>query len=382
MRREKIRYGMVGGDLQAFIGDVHRKGAAMTEQTVLSAGCFSRDPEKNRACGVHYGIPEDRIYPDFETMAKEEGRRVDGIDFVSICTPNSTHFATAKAFLENGIHVYCEKPLTFTSQEAEALKRLAGERGLLFGMNYSHSGNVMVHEARQLVRSGKIGRILNINAEYLLEGNTKRLFSPDKEDRPRSWRGDPAVAGRTNCVGDIATHIEHTIRFITGFRIRRLAAALDTYGEALDLNANILVEYDNGCHGVYAASKVAAGHMNGLAFRIFGTEGALEWVQETPNTLLYTPVGQPTQILNRGTRYISAEAAAFSRLPSGHPEGIYEAFGNMYQAFTDALLKKVNGEALTEKDLDFPNVEDGLLGVRFIEACLKSSADGAAWTAV
>ncbi len=381
MKRTKLRYGMIGGDLGAFIGDVHRKAAAMTEQAEFKAGCFSRNPEKNRACGDHYGIAPERIYPDYETMAREEGSRPDGIDFVSICSPNDTHYKAAKAFLTAGIHVYCEKPLTFTVAEAEELKALAEEKGLLFGMNYSHSGNVMVKEARRIVRCGMIGQVINVNAEYLQEYLLDDVGNTDQEMlQLGSWRKDPAISGGSNCTGDIATHIEHTVSYITGMGLRKVAAVLDTYGQPLDLNANILVEYENGCHGVFSSSQVCAGHLNGLVVRIFGTKGAVEWVQETPNTLSYTPKGRPTQILNRGTDYISDEAATFSRLPFGHPEGIYEAFANMYQAYTNAVLKKVNGETLTEKDLDFPDAEDGVRGVKFLTACLKSSRDGAVWT--
>ena len=381
MKRTMLRYGMVGGDLNAFIGDVHRKACAMNENAVLVAGCFSRHEENNRAVGEHYGLAPERVYADFETMAAREAEREDGIDWVSICTPNDSHYRIAKAFLEKGIHVYCEKPLTFTVEEAEELKAIAEAKGLLFGINYSHSGNVMVHEARELVRSGAIGELVNVNCEYFQEYLVDDIGNTDKEMlQLSSWRKDPVVSGGSNCVGDIGSHIEHTVSFITGLELKKVCALLDTYGQPLDLNANILVEFDNGCHGVYASSQVCVGHMNGLVIRLFGTKGAIEWVQETPNTLKYTPKGQPTQILNRGMGYISPAAQAMERLPFGHPEGLYEAFANMYRAFTGAVLKKVNGEELTAEDLDFPNVDDGIRGVRFIAACLKSSREGAVWT--
>ncbi|MBR2263730.1 MAG: Gfo/Idh/MocA family oxidoreductase [Firmicutes bacterium] len=383
MKRSKLRYGMVGGDLNAFIGDVHRKGAAMNENVELVAGCFSRREEANRATGLHYGLDPERIYADFETMAAAEAAREDGIDWVSICTPNNTHYQAAKAFLENGINVYCEKPLTFTAEEALELKRLAEEKGLLFGLNYSHSGNVMVHEARALVHDGVIGEIINVNGEYFQEYLVDDIGNTDKEMlQLSSWRKDPAISGGSNCVGDIGSHIEHTVSFITGLELKRVCAMLDNYGQPLDLNANILVEFDNGCHGVFSSSQVCVGHLNGLVVRIFGTKGAIEWVQETPNVLKLTLKGQPTQILNRGMGYIHPDVAAMERLPFGHPEGLYEAFANMYSAFTAAVLKKVNGEELTEADLDYPNIEDGIRGVRFIAACLKSNAEGSVWTEV
>ena len=383
MERRVLRWGMVGGDLNAFIGDVHRKACAMNENAVLVCGSFSRHADRNQAVGLHYGLDPERVYPDYETMAAQEAAREDGIDWVSICTPNDSHYPIAKAFLERGIHVYCEKPLTFTVEQAEELKALAEEKGLLFGVNYSHSGNVMVHEARELVRSGAIGELINVNCEYFQEYLVDDIGNQDTEMlQLSSWRKDPEISGGSNCVGDICSHIEHTVSFITGMKLKRVCALLDTYGQPLDLNANILVEFENGCHGVFASSQVCIGHMNGLVVRLFGTKGAIEWVQEEPNTLKLTKKGQPTQILNRGMGYISPVAAGMERLPFGHPEGLYEAFANMYRAFTYALLKKVNGEELTCEDLDFPNVDDGIRGVRFITASLKSSRNGAVWTEV
>ena len=383
MNRTKLRYGMVGGDLNAFIGDVHRKGIAMNENAVLVAGCFSRREAANLATGEHYGLDPERIYPDFATMAEKEAAREDGIDWVSICAPNNAHYQAAKAFLEKGIHVYCEKPLTFTKEEAEELKQLAQDKGLLFGMNYSHSGNVMVHEARALVKEGVIGEIINVNGEYFQEYLVDDIGAADKDMlQLSSWRKDPAISGGSNCVGDIGSHIEHTVSYITGLEVKRVCALLDNYGQPLDLNANILVELSNGCHGVFSSSQVCVGHLNGLVVRIFGTKGAIEWVQETPNVLKLTLKGQPTQILNRGMGYIRPEVAAMERLPFGHPEGLYEAFANMYRVFTAAVLKKVNREELSEQDLDFPNADDGIRGVRFITACLKSNQEGSVWTEV
>ena len=381
--KKTLLYGQVGGSLGAFIGGVHRIGIAFDGKADLTAGCFSRDPAANRETGEFYRLDPARVYGDYETMAKAEGAREDGIDFVVITTPNNAHFAAAKAFLENGIHVLCEKPLCFTVEEAEELCRLAEERGLLFGVNYSYSGNVMVKEARALIRKGVIGEIINVNAEYLQEYLVDDVGkSGDAMLKLSSWRKDPAVAGISNCVGDIGSHIEHTVAYMTGLKLKRVAAMLDRFGQPLDLNANILVEYENGAHGVYSCSQVCVGHMNGLVTRIYGTEGAIEWVQENPNILYVTKKGQPTEIHHRGMGYVSEEAAAFSRLPSGHPEGLFVAFANIYKAFTGAVLKKVNGEALTEEYLDFPTARDGLDGVRFVHACVESGARDAAWVEV
>ena len=383
MKRTKLRYGMIGGGLNAFIGDVHRKAIAMTETAELVCGCFSRDPKTNEECGAHYNLDESRIYPDYITMAEEESKRPDCIDWVSICSPNNLHYEAAKKFLECGINIYCEKPLTFTVEEALELQQLADAKNLLFGVNYSYSGNAMVKEARHLVQSGAIGEVINVNAEYLQEylvddiGNTDQAML-----QLSSWRKDPALSGGSNCVGDIGSHIEHTVAYITGLHLTRVCAMLDSYGQPLDLNANILVEFNNGAHGVFSSSQVCVGHMNDLRVRIFGTKGAIEWIQEEPNILRYTPKGQPTQIFNRGMGYVCARTEEVTRLPFGHPEGLYEAFANMYQSFASALLKRINGETPTESDLDFPTVMDGVAGVKFIQASLKSHHEGSVWTAL
>ncbi len=383
MKRTRLRYGMIGGGLNAFIGDVHRKAVAMSETADLVCGCFSRDTATNQECGMHYGLEENRIYPDYITMAEEEAKRADGIDWVSICSPNNLHYEVAKKFLECGIHVYCEKPLTFTVDQAEELQKIASENNLLFGVNYSYSGNAMVKEARYLVQSGAIGEVINVNAEYLQEylvddiGNTDQAML-----KLSSWRKDPELSGGSNCVGDIGSHIEHTVSYITGLHLTRVCAMLDTYGQPLDLNANILVEFDNGAHGVFSSSQVCVGHMNDLRVRIFGTKGAIEWIQEEPNILRFTPKGQPTQIFNRGMGYVSPRTEEVTRLPFGHPEGLYEAFANMYQSFAGALLKHINGEQPDSSDLDFPTVEDGVAGVRFIQASLVSNRNGSVWTEI
>ena len=381
--KKKLLYGQVGGSLGAFIGGVHRVGASFDGYARLAAGCFSRDPEANRETGEFYELAPDRIYPDFRTMAEAEGRREDGIDFAVITTPNNAHYEAARAFLENGIHVLCEKPLCFEVKEAEELKRIACEKGLLFCVNYSYSGNVLAKEARSLIRSGVIGEIINVNAEYLQEYLVDDVGAGDEAMvKLSSWRKDPAVAGISNCVGDIGSHIEHTVAYMTGLKLKRVAALTDTFGQPLDLNANILVEFENGAHGVYSCSQVCVGHMNGLTVRIFGTLGAIEWVQENPNVLYVTLKGQPTQIYNRGMGYISPEAAAFSRLPSGHPEGLFVAFANIYKAFVSAVLKTANGEPLAPEDLDFPDLDAGIAGVRFIHACVESGKNDAKWVNV
>lgn len=381
--KKTLSYGMVGGSLTAFIGGVHRIGASFDGKAFLKAGCFSQNEARNKECAEFYQVDADRTYSSFQEMAQKEGSREDGIDFVTITAPNNVHYEAAKAFLENGIHVLCEKPLCFEVAQAEELKKLAEEKNLLFCVNYSYSGNAMVKEARELITSGYIGDVINVNAEYLQEYLVDDIGAGDQVMvKLSSWRKDPEVAGASNCVGDIGTHIENTVSYMTGLKPKRVSAMLDYWGQPLDLNANILVEFENGAHGVFCSSQVCVGHMNGLVVRIFGTKGAIEWVQENPNILYVTLKGQPTQIYNRGMGYVTERTADVSRIPSGHPEGLYVAFANIYNVWVTSILKLENGEKLEKYDYDFPSLDDGVAGVKFIKACVESSKNDAAWTEV
>lgn len=380
---KRLKYGMIGGDLNAFIGGVHRTAVKFDGRADLAAGCFSRNLEKNKECAEFYRLDAERIYKDYQEMAEKESKREDGINFVTIAAPNFLHYAAAKEFLEKGIHVLCEKPLSFEVEEAEELKSIAEKNKLLFAVNYSYSGNNLVKEARELIQNGYIGEIVNVNAEYLQEWLIDDVGAgDDKMNKLSVWRKNPKVSGISNCVGDIGTHIEHTVSYMTGLHVRKVAAVLDYFGQPLDLNANILVEFDNGAHGVYSSSQVCVGHMNGLVVRIFGTEGAIEWAQENPNILYVTKKGEPMQIYNRGMGYLTPRAAELNRIPSGHPEGLYEAFANIYKVWINAVLKRVNGEKLEKYDYDFPSIDDGISGVKFTHACIKSSKNKSKWTEV
>lgn len=374
--RKILRYGMIGGGEGAFIGDVHRKAASFDGKCQLAAGCFSRDYENTLRTGPRYGITEDRLYRSFEEMAQSEAKREDKIDFVSIVTPNSIHYKAAKIFLENGFNVVCDKPLTVRTGEAEELVEIAESRKLLFCVTYVYSGYPMLRQARELVRSGKLGRIIMIMGEYPSDW---LITAAEKESHKELWRFNPNQAGISNCIADIGSHIENTVSFITGLKIHSLCAKLDIIGEGhvLDTNGSVLISYDNGASGVYWASQVAIGRDNALKVRIYGTKGSIEWEQENPNILKLAYIGQPIQILNRGREYL--DEAARSRIPAGHPEGYYEAFSNIYKAFAEALIKKNSGKDLSHEDLDFPNVKAGLQGVKFINACVKSSKAGAVW---
>lgn len=382
MERKKLRYGQIGGDLNAFIGGVHRKAIALDEMADLVAGCFSSsNEEKNTACGRHYNLDEERIYGSYLQMAEKEAERTeDRLDFVVICTPNNTHYDVAKAFLEKGFHIACEKPLCFTVEQAEELEKLAKEKGVLFCVTYTYTGYNMVKQAREMIEAGVIGDIIDIKAEYLQEWLIDEIGTGEKSTTKLSvWRMDPEKSGVSNCVGDIGTHIEDTVRYMTGVKIKRLACVMDKFTQPLDLNANMLLEFDNGAHGTFSCSQVTVGHYNGLTIRVYGTKGAVVWEQEHPDFLKVTLKGQPAQIYTRAA-HTSGHALALNRIPSGHPEGLTMAFANIYKIFMQAVLNRANGVENDGKwDLDFPSIEDGVNGVKFIYACVESSKNGGNW---
>lgn len=376
-----IRYGMVGGGMKALIGEVHRKALKFDNRVELVAGCFSSHADRNAEVGVEYGLDPARVYANYEEMAKAEAAREDGIDFVSVVTPNNTHYAVCKAFLEAGINVVCEKPLCFTVEQAVELQKLSREKGLLFGVTYTYTGYVMSKVMKEMIAEGKIGKVVSVNAEYAQDWLLGELATGNNtQTNIAVWRTDPAVSGAANCVGDIGTHIENYVHYVTGLKIKRLIATTNKYGKALDLNANIIVEYENGVNGAYWCSQVAAGHYNGLAVRVYGDKGALEWAQEDPEHLRYTPMDGATQLLARGTGCIREKAAAQGRLPSGHPEGLVTAFANIYRNYVSALVAKKNGA--DAEVYDYPRVEDGVNGVRFVKAVVESAANGSTWVEV
>lgn len=378
---QTIRYGMVGGSIHHFIGEVHRKAIALDPRVQLVCGCFSTSADKNAETGELYALAADRIYPDWQTMAQQEGARPDGIDFVSITTPNHLHYSIAKAFLQAGIHVVCEKPLCFTVAQAEELQALAQDKNLLFAVTYAYTGYAMVKAARQMIQEGKIGRVIAVNAEYAQDWLLDEL-APGQSSQGQNlavWRTNPAISGSSNTVGDIGTHVENMLHYLTGLPIQRLFATIDHFGHELELNANILLEYEGNVHGSIWVSQVAAGHLNDLVVRIYGSQGSLQWQQESPDRLVYTPKDAPTQILGRGSGYLSGAAAEVNRLPTGHPEGLYVAFANIYRNVVSNLLCRKAGRQPTPQELDFPTVEDGLNGVRFVQAVVDSAAQGGAW---
>ena len=378
-KTKKLTYGMVGGGQGAFIGDVHRKSIALDGKAELVAGCFSRDPQNTLATGKMLGLDEDRLYASFEEMMAAEGQRKDKIDFVVIVTPNSSHFAIAKAAMENGIHVVCDKPLTTDSGDAEELAGISADKDLLFCVTYTYTGYPVVKHLREMIARGDLGDIRFVNAEYPQEW----LSTPLEESgqKQAAWRTDPELTGISNCVGDIGSHIENMVSYLTGLKIRSLCARLDTFveGRTLDDNASIMVEYDSGAKGLYWSSQIAVGHDNGLRVRIYGTKGSIEWSQEDPNYAKICDLDKPTVKISRGRDDLYPHAQNYSRVPAGHPEGYFEAFANIYSTFCDTLNKKLAGEPLTAGDMDFPGAAEGVRGVKFIEKCVESSKNGATW---
>lgn len=368
-----INYGMVGGGPGAFIGDVHRKAIRMDNLAKLVAGCFSRNSEKSQKFGKELGINEDRLYLDYEEMAKKEASRPDGIKFVVCVTPNVSHFSVCKAFLENGINVVCDKPLAWTSEQSGELVELAEKNSLLFGVTYTYTGFPAVKQMKEMIQKGVLGKIRFVNAEYPQDWLANPL---DENSNIAPWRMDPKVSGPTNCLGDIGTHIENLVLTITGLKIKRLSAHLDSLveGRTLDDNAVINIEYEGGARGIYWSSQIAFGYDNAIRIRIFGEKGSLEWVQENPDHFIFTPCDKPKQIWSRGRDEFYQNAQKYSRIPAGHQEGIYEAFANIYKAYITALTEKIK-----PSEFEFPTVQMGHDGVLYIEKCLESNKNDSAW---
>lgn len=377
--KSTLTYGMIGGGQGAFIGDVHRKAIAMDGMAVLAAGCFSQDYDNTLITGESLGLKKERLYKNFEEMFEAESHRKDKLDFVVIVTPNNSHYSIAKLAIEGGINVVCDKPLTTSIRDAEDLVGMAADKGILFMVTYAYSGYPVVKHAREMVSSGDLGEIRFVMAEYPQDWLATPL---ERSGQKQSvWRTDPSQIGLSNCVGDIGSHIENMVSFISDLKIRSLCARLDTFveGRPLDDNASIMVEYDKGAKGLYWSSQIAVGFDNGFRVRIFGTKASIDWCQENPNYLRISYLDKPSEILSRGRTELYPMAQKYSRIPSGHPEGYYEAFANLYTAFCLALNKKQREEPLSSEDLDFPGIHDGVQGVRYIEKCVESSKAGAIW---
>jgi len=377
--RRRIRLGMVGGGEGAFIGAVHRIAARLDDHYELVAGALSSTPEKALRSADALGLA--RGYPDYQTMAREEAARDDGIEAVAIVTPNDQHAPAAQAFLEAGIHVICDKPVTTTLADAERLRALTRSSGRLFAVTYNYSGYPMVRHARRLVREGALGDIRLVHVEYPQDWLTEPLESTGQKQA--AWRTDPQRSGAGGCVGDIGTHAYQLAGFVSGLQPTQLCAELSTFvpGRALDDNVQVMLRYANGARGLLWASQVAPGNENALRLRIYGSRAGLEWQQEQPNHLRFTPFGEAPRTVSRGTASANADAARVTRLPSGHPEGYLEGFATVYAEIAQAIHAAREGRPVPA-EVDFPTIEDGVHGVAFIEAAVRSSAAGAAWVDV
>ncbi len=375
--------GMVGGGVGAFIGAVHRMAAAIDNEIELVCGAFSSDPERSRQSGEMLYLPASRIYPDYRTMILEEKKLPEGerMDFVAIVTPNHVHFAPAKLALENGFHVVLDKPLTLNLDEARQLKAVAEKTNLVFCLTHNYTGYPMVKQARDMVKTGKLGKIRKVLVEYP-QGWLSTLLEASGQ-KQAEWRTDPARSGAAGCIGDIGTHAANLAEYITGLKITEICADLSTFveGRKLDDDAQMLLRFENGAKGVLHASQISVGEENNLNIRVYGEHAGLWWHQMEPNSLLYTVAGQPKQILRTGSGGDISEASQRStRLPAGHPEGYIEAFANLYRNFARTVRSRMKGETPDEIMTDFPSLEDGLRGMLFIDTVLKSNQSSEKWT--
>ncbi|HTB82487.1 MAG TPA: Gfo/Idh/MocA family oxidoreductase [Candidatus Sulfotelmatobacter sp.] len=376
--KRKLRYGMVGGGQNAFIGAVHRMAANLDGQIELVAGAFSSDPKNSAATGEQLFLNPKRIYGSYAEMAKREAALPadERIDFVSIVTPNFLHAPVAITFLKAGFHVVCDKPMTLDLKEAKALRECVRKTGKIFALTHNYTGYPMVKEARELVRGGKLGRILKVVAEYPQGWLLDKIEATGQKQA--AWRSDPKKAGASCCVGDIGTHAENLGRYITGLEINELCAEFTSFipGRKLEDDANMLIRYKGGAKGVLHCSQISCGEENNLNIRVYGTLGSLAWQQEHPNELKFIPKDEPARTLRRGNGYVSDVAKKFTRLPPGHPEAFIEAFANIYLEAVAAIRARNENK---KGRFDFPTVDDGVTGMAFIETCVKSAASGK-WT--
>ncbi len=379
----KLRMGMVGGGLDAFIGAVHRLAANMDGLIEVSCGALSINPEVAKASGKALFLPENRTYLTFEEMIEKESKLPadQRMDFVTIVTPNFAHFAPAMAALDKGFHVVIEKPITFTLDEAKQLKKKVEDTGLLLLLTHTYSGYPMVKQARQMVKEGTFGKIRKIWVEYPQGWLSK--MSEREGNAQAAWRTDPKRSGKAGCMGDIGTHAAHLAEYVSGLKITHMCADLNIMvdGRALDDDGNVLLKFDNGAAGCLMASQVAAGEENAVKLRIYGEKGGIEWNQQEPNTLLVKWLDKPTQIYRAGTNgFLNSYGLHNSRTPGGHPEGYLEAFANLYRNFALTLSARIDGTKPKEEALDFPGVADGIRGMAFIDNVVKSGQSKEKWT--
>jgi len=379
--KRKLRMGMVGGGQGAFIGGVHRIAAALDGQIELVAGCFSRDYENTKVTGQQLYLDPERCYRSYGEMAEAEARLPEErrIDFVSIVTPNSSHFPIAKTFLEAGIHVVCDKPMTYTLEEARELVKLVERTGLVFVLTHNYTGHPLVRHARELFRSGGMGTLRKVIVEYLQDF---LMYPHEKEGMKQAvWRTDPAQAGVGGTLGDVGSHCINLLEYITDDPVASLCADKSTFlpDRKLDEDANILLRLKGGGKGIMTISQIATGEENALRIRAYASKGAIRWEQENPNYLEVFRYGKERETLTRAAGYLSERAAGATRIPVGHPEGYLEAFANIYTGAVEAIRRHIDGKPMKTSKYNFPTVYDGLRGMAFIYAAVESCEKGSVW---
>jgi len=379
-RTGPIRLGMVGGGAGAMIGGVHRVAARLDGAFQLVAGALSSTEEKARSSAAQIGLPEDRTYTDYVEMAKREARLKDGIEAVSIVVPNHMHLPVAREFLKRGIHVICDKPLTGTLSDARKMQAAAEKSEALFILTHNYTGYPLVREAQARIAAGELGDLRLVQVEYAQDWLAEE---PEPDNKQASWRTDPARSGAGGATGDIGTHAWNLMRFVTGLVPESLAADLQSFvpGRELDDNAHVMLRFDGGARGTLWCSQVAAGEENGLKLRVYGTKAGLEWRQENPNELRVTPLGGATQIITRASAGTSEASRRLTRIPPGHPEGFFEAFANIYGEAARAIIAARSGQPVPE-GVHFPSIAEGVEGVAFVDACVRSSRRNSAWVQV
>jgi len=376
--QRRLRLGMVGGGEGAFIGAVHRIAARLDDHFQLVAGALSADAARAERSGAALGLDPQRVYASYEAMAEAERQRSDAIDAVAIVTPNHLHVPIAQAFLRRGFHVICDKPLASNLADALTLRALARQSGKLFCLTHNYTGYPLVRHARAMVAAGTLGALRLVQVEYPQEWLTEPLELQGQKQA--EWRTDPARSGAGGCLGDIGTHAYQLAHYVSGLTLDQLCAELTAFvpGRRLDDNVNMLLRYQGGAKGMLWASQVAPGHENGLRLRVYGARGGIEWVQAEPNVLIHSPLGEPRRLITRGSPAADASAARLTRIPSGHPEGYLEGFANLYSEAARAIRALDAGRSIPP-EVDFPGLDDGIKGMAFIEAAVKSAAAGAAW---
>lgn len=380
--KRKLRMGMVGGGQGAFIGGVHRMAAALDQQVEMTAGCFSRSVDNTKATGKELYLDPARCYESYQQMAQAEAKLPEDqrIDFVSIVTPNASHFAIAKTFLDAGFHVVCDKPLTFSLDEAEQLVKIVEKSGLVFALTHNYTGHPLVRHARELFRTGEMGTVRKVIVEYLQDF---LMFPHEKHGQKQAlWRVDPAQSGLGGTLGDVGTHALNLLEYIINDTVTEICADASTFlpDRKLDEDANILIRLAGGGKGVLTVSQIATGEENALAIRAYASEGAIKWAQENPNYLDVYRYGQPRQTLTRSHgEYLSDAAMDCTRIPTGHPEGYLEAFATIYCGAVEAIRRHIDGKPMKTDEYNFPTVHDGLRGLQFVTKAVESSKAGGKW---